>query len=93
MLKLTFESRVVSSVHEVREKKDLLWWLLLFPQALLLLLLHSVLLFCYFKALGNPYRLTILIQKKLLSNIYAGIKVSIYKKDEFQILQVESYLH
>ena len=49
--------------------------------------------FCYFKALGNPYRLTILIQKKLLSNIYAGIKVSIYKKDEFQILQVESYLH
>ena len=53
----------------------------------------SAFFFCYFKALGNPYRLTILIQKKLLSNIYAGIKVSIYKKDEFQILQVESYLH
>ena len=25
--------------------------------------------FCYFKALGNPYRLTILIQKKLLNNM------------------------
>ena len=49
--------------------------------------------FCYLKALGNPYRLTILIQKKLLSNIYAGIKVSTYKKDEFQIMQLESYLH
>ena len=49
--------------------------------------------FCYFKALGNPYRLTILIQKKLLSNMYASIKVSTYKKDEFQILQLESYLH
>ena len=47
----------------------------------------------FLQALGNPYRLTILIQKKLLSNIYAGIKVSTYKKDEFQILQLESYLH
>ena len=63
------------------------------PTSIAALVTQCTAFFWYFKALGNPYRLTILIQKKLLSNIYAGIKVSIYKKDEFQILQLESYLH
>ena len=66
-------------VHEVRERKRPALMVIVIPTSIAAALVTqcSAFFFCYFKALGNPYRLTILIQKKLLSNMYAGIKVSI----------------